>query len=157
MRAVLSLNLYKSIVYKTLDMTDKNSEQYVIWDGKKVFVDNGSLDIDYHEVESFAEIEGLNTLKNLKYLYIGPGYGLKRIENLETLTNLEVLQINGSELLDKVENLETLTNLKCLDLRENAITEFKGLDLKNLEILKCHRNKITEIKRFDSLTNLKEL
>ncbi len=74
-------------------MTDNNSEQYVIYNGKKVFVDNGRLDIDY-DVESFIEIEGLNNLKNLKYLYIGPGYGIKRIENLETLTNLEELAIN---------------------------------------------------------------
>ncbi len=113
-------------------MTDKNSEQYVLCDGKKVIVNNRNLEFYSSAVESFTEVEGLNNLTNLKSLYVGPIYSLKRIENHETLTHLEWLVIMGSEWLDKVENLETLTNLRYLDVSKNAITEFKGLDLKNL-------------------------
>ena len=97
-------------------MMDENSDEYVIYNGEKIFVKEGWLELPY-QVKSLGEIKGLEDLQSLKYLaYSGPY--INKIESLETITHLEELYFNWGGI-KKIENFEGLKNLRVLDLNAN--------------------------------------
>ena len=103
-----------------------------------------SIDLEYLNLggNNISYIYGLNNLKKLKNLILGPeDYGeivydyyevldkytsrgnyISKIEGLEKLTNLERLTLSCN-CIKKIEGLEVLTNLKHLDLSYNRISE----------------------------------
>lgn len=84
-------------------MTDKKIEEYVVYEGKKNFVHNGKLDLNYN-VSNLADIEGLEKLTGLKELS-HYGTGLRRIENLDNLINLEVLIVMNTFVVLKISRI----------------------------------------------------
>ena len=86
---------------------DNSDEEFVLYKGGKIVVENGELHLPF-ELERFDEIEGFEMLINLKKLHY-EGFKLRKIENLNNLKNLESLILQGSHHLNKIENLDNLT------------------------------------------------
>ena len=111
------------------------------------------LDLSNNQIK---EIKGLETLENLRFLYLEKNQ-ITEIKGLESLKNLEELDLSEN-LITEIMGLDTLTKLKRLNFYYNNISEIKGLEaLTNLEDLIFTGNNISEIKGLESLTNLKDL
>jgi len=178
-----------------IDRLDKMESQFVIVNGKKFMVESGVLDLSLKVnkrglifridelsqqkgIIKITEIEGLESLTNLRKLYLN-GNRITEIKDLGALTNLQELNLSFNEIreikgldslknlrklkltgnfITEIEGLESLTNLRKLYLNGNRITEIKGLEfLTNLRKLNLNGNRITEIKGLESLANLQEL
>ncbi|MFX0070976.1 MAG: leucine-rich repeat protein [Candidatus Hermodarchaeota archaeon] len=142
--------------------------EYVKVGKKKVKVENGILDLSNMEISSTEQIKGLDTLINLRKLYLSSNK-LTRIKDyqypgistpvigLDALTTLEELNLAGNQI-SEIYGLESLTNLRNLSLYGNKITEIQGLEsLTNLIELDLSNNQISEIKGLESLKNLQKL
>ena len=133
----------------------KEESQYVKVHGKKILVKD-VLNLRNLGITSFDEIEGLQSLKNLKKLDLFSNQ-ISEIKNLETLENLEELDISFNQI-SEITGLDKISNLKVLNLSSNKIREIKNLEkLTDLEDLDFCFNQIKEIKGLDNLTNLKVL
>lgn len=121
-----------------------------------VFVLNGRLNLRNCGITNISDIEGLDSLKDLKELDLSLNQ-ITEIKELENLENLEFLEIHNNQITE-IKGLEKLKNLRTLFLQFNQITEIKGLDkLQNLEILALENNKISEIKGLENLHKLRNL
>ncbi len=104
---------------------------------------------------NITEIEGLDTLTNLRRLYISGGF--TEIKGLDSLKNLHKLNIYSKKITE-IRGLDNLKGLTWLSLCGNKIIEIKGLEnLENLEILDLAGNQIAEIKGLENLMNLIDL
>jgi hypothetical protein len=152
--------------------------KYVKVRGEKCFVKDNTLVLDEKKLTDVFEIEELEKLTDLKYLYLNKNQ-IRNLKGLEHLTNLQILSLSGNQItelkgleqlihlrelilshnqIEKIEGLEYLVHLKRLDLSYNAIVEIEGLEyLVHLKQLDLWGNQITEIKGLDSLINLCEL
>jgi len=152
------------------EMMNNSKEEFVLYKGIKIEIKNGELRLPHGlpldlEIKSFDEIEGLETLTNLKKLHYKDAFYLRKIEKLDRLQNLEYLILKNCPHLSKIENLDNLTNLKLLDLTDSNISIIENLDhLTNLEVLRLRKSLetscsdyITEITGLENLPNLKEL
>jgi len=118
-----------------------------------IFVLNGRLDLRNCGIKDITDIEGLDSLKNLKELDLSYNQ-ISKIKGLENLENLEFLEIHNNKI-SEIKGLEKLKNLRTLFLQDNQITEIKGLKtLQNLENLALINNKITKIKGLEDLYKL---
>ena len=109
-----------------------------------------NLNLYNQNIGDIYEIEGLESLTNLRWLSLGKNK-ITEIKGLENLSNLEVLWL-GENKITKNKGLESLTNLRYLSLNNNEITEIEGLEgLSNLGSVDLHDNRITEIKGLESL------
>lgn len=121
-----------------------------------IFVLNNRLNLRNCGIEDISNIEGLNSLKNLKELDLSYNQ-ISEIKGLENLVSLEFLGLINNRI-SEIKGLEKLKNLRTLFLHDNQITEIKGLGtLQNLESLALENNKITEIKGLENLNKLKVL
>ena len=95
---------------------------------------------------------------NIKELTIRAPLNINIIFNeLYKFSNLEILDLRNNNITE-IKGLCKLVKLKVLYLSNNNITEIKGLDkLINLQELYLGWNKIKEIKGIYSLTNLEIL
>jgi hypothetical protein len=90
---------------------------------------------------NLEKIEGLDKLRNLKFLFLNNNK-IKKIEGLENLTNLLLLDLSRNKI-KKIEGLDTLTKLRHLDLNNNDIEKIEGLGhLINLEFFNLYRNPV---------------
>lgn len=140
-------------------------------------------DIRILDIDGIHNINALNRLTNLKYLYlhnnnisdISALTGLTNLVELDLdnnnisdisvlsgLTNLKELYL-GSNYINDISALSGMTNLVRLELGDNNISDISALSgLTNLEILifgdnSLHGNNISDINALSSLTNLKSL
>jgi len=117
---------------------------------------NGRLNLRKSGIEDISDIEGLDSLKNLRILDLSYN-NISEIKGLENLENLEFLKIHNNKI-SEIKGLEKLKNLRTLFLQDNQITEIKGLEtLQSLENLALHNNKISEIKGLRNLHKLENL
>lgn len=130
---------------------------YIIFNEKKIKVQNYRLKLNYKMIYDLSEIKGLQDLTFLERLNLNSNLYIKEIKCLEKLVDLKELYLRNNKILE-IKGLKTLKNLRFLDLAENNITEIKGLDnLKSIEILDFTLNKIKELKGLESLVNLRKL
>jgi len=121
-----------------------------------IFVLNDRIDLRNCGIEDISDIEGLDSLKNLKELDLSHNQ-ISEIKGLESLENLESLEIHNNKI-SEIKGLEKLKNLDTLFLQDNQITEINGLDdLLNLKNLALQNNKISEIKGLGNLHKLEIL
>jgi len=121
-----------------------------------IFVLDGSLNLRNCGIKDIIDIEGLDSLKNLKRLDLSYNQ-ISEIKGLENLESLEFLGLHTNRI-SEIKSLEGLKNLRTLFLQDNQITEIKGLDnLLNLRNLALQNNQISEIKGLESLHKLKTL
>jgi len=118
-----------------------------------VFVINYNLNLRNCEIEDISDIEGLDSLKDLKELDLSYNKILE-IKGLDNLKDLEFLGLNDNQI-NEIKGLKDLQNLKTLFLQDNQINEIKGLkDLQNLTNLWLTNNKITKIEGLEDLYKL---
>lgn len=87
------------------------------------------------------KIEGLEKLKNLKFLFLNNNK-IEKIEGLDNLENLLFLDLSRNKI-KKIEGLENLRKLKHLDLNNNSIEKIEGLgNLTQLEFFNLFRNPV---------------
>lgn len=153
--------------------------EYVIYRNQKFFLNQDySLNLPTQEIENLQDIQGLENLKTIKYLYLDNNK-IKHIRCLSKLKNLKILSLknNKIEVIDGIENLkeleelnlsgnfikeiiglDNLPKLKRLYIERNKITKIGGLkNLNNLEILWLNHNKIIKIEGLDNLKKLENL
>ncbi|MGQ4876574.1 MAG: UvrD-helicase domain-containing protein, partial [Promethearchaeia archaeon] len=107
-------------------------------------------------IEDLSEIQGLDTIKNVKTLFL-QNNKIKRIRNLENLTELKALYLYNNEI-ERIENLSLLTKLRKLILNNNKIVKIEGLEnLENLVELDLGNNQIEKIEGIESLVKLEYL
>ena len=124
--------------------------------GRKYYVQNGALDLNYTGITDITEISGLEHLTDLQKLDLNNNK-IKEIKGLEHLTNLKRLDLWENQI-EEIKGLEHLTSLQRLDLRYNKIEEISGLEhLTNLRELDLSYNMIEEISGLEHLTNLQRL
>ncbi len=131
--------------------------KYVTYKGRVcVFVQINKLDLRNCGITDINDIEGLDSLRDLKDLDLSHNQ-ISKIEGLENLENLKWLCLNDNQI-SQIKGLENLENLEHLILNNNQITEIKGIEkLTSLINLKLDYNQITEIKGLKHLRNLKFL
>ena len=130
--------------------------EYVTFRGEKFRVVNGRLIIDFKDINSIAEIEGLEKLTNLEALEL-IGNNISDIIGLEKLRNLKTLQLINNKI-SEIKGLDNLVNLEELWLNKNEIREIKGLEtLTKLKFLNLDNNNISKIEGLDTLIELKTL
>jgi len=131
--------------------------EYVTYKKKVcVFVLNGRLNLRNCGITNISDIEGLDSLKDLKELDLSLNQ-ITVIKGLKNLKNLKSLRLNDNRI-SEIKGLERLKNLRTLFVQYNQIIEIKGLDkLQNLEILALENNKISEIKGLENLHKLRNL
>jgi Leucine-rich repeat (LRR) protein len=79
------------------------------------------------------------------------------LDKLYKFTNIKELKLRNNKITE-IKGLDNLVNLQVLNLSNNQITELKGLqNLVCLQKLHLSNNQITEIKGLHNLTDLKEL
>ncbi|NVM38504.1 MAG: leucine-rich repeat protein [Candidatus Lokiarchaeota archaeon] len=119
-------------------------------------VKRGKLILRNKGINDLSELEGLETLTDLKSLQL-PKNNIREIKSLEHLKQLVTLDLSYNQI-EEIKNLGRLVRLKTLNLNNNKINEIKGLNsLKNLKGLALNGNNIGEIKGLDNLTSLKVL
>ncbi|MFX1456007.1 MAG: hypothetical protein ACFFDB_11600 [Promethearchaeota archaeon] len=137
-------------------MDNQNSEEFVLYNGKKFFIRKEGLNFSSWGVKDISQIKGLESQKNIKSLILTAN-NLTKISGLDSLVNLEALHLDINKI-DKIEGLENLINLKILNLVSNRIFKIENLDnLANLEELYLECNHISEMNGLEHLTNLKTL
>jgi len=131
--------------------------EYVTYKGRVCeFVLNGKLDLQDCGINDITDIEGLDSLRDLKDLDLSHNQ-ISEIKGLENLENLKWLWLNDNQI-SEIKGLENLEHLDHLILRNNQITEIKGLEkLTNLVSVTLDNNQITKIKGLKNLRNLKFL
>jgi len=78
---------------------------------------------------------------------------IREIKGLDTLTNLKELYLVGNSIAE-IKGLERLKKIRILDLSKNKIKEIKGLEnLKNLQTLILTNNNIIPIEGLEGLEN----
>lgn len=128
-------------------------KEQVEYDGVKYDVENGKLDLGNLKIKKIPDIEGLKSLKTLKYLNLS-GNKISEIEDLENLTSLEFL-ILSSNKISELKGLERLANLRELSLDYNPIAKMTGLlKLKNLREIHFEGCQIKEITGLENLDYL---
>jgi len=137
--------------------SNKVKSEYVTYKGEMVeFAINNKLDLRNCGITDINDIEGLNSLKNLRLLDLSYNQ-ITEIRDLENLKNLKWLCLNDNQIYE-IKGLENLEKLEHLILNNNKISDIKGLEkLTNLVNLKLDYNKIIEIKGLENLRNLKFL
>ncbi len=111
------------------------------YNGKKIRLISGYLDLEYRNIKDIADIKGLETLSGLEELNLCSNQ-IYEIKGLDKITNLKKLYLNNN-LISEIKGLDCLPNLEELSLQYNNITEIKGLgSLKNLKMLYLEGNPI---------------
>ena len=129
---------------------------YVKYNGKRVDVQNNSLDLRDQGITDINEIIGLNTLTDLISLNLEDNK-IEKIQGLDNLKSLENLYLSNNQITE-IEGLDKLLTLKVLALGKNQISKIKNIShLTNLKDLFIYGNKINEIQELDSFLNLKRL
>lgn len=137
----------------TLKLTSKGIEDIFEIENLEKILEITKLDLTYNKIK---EIKGLDKLINLEILKLDYNK-ISEIKGLANLRNLKELYISDNYLF-KIEGLENLKHLKTLNLCSNRIEEIKGLDsLLNLKILNLWHNQISEFKGLEKLKKLKKL
>ncbi len=131
--------------------------EYVTYKGRVCeFILKGRLSLQNSRIENIREIEGLDSLRDLKDLDLSHNQ-ISEIKGLENLEKLKWLCLNDNQI-SEIEGLKNLKHLEHLILNNNQITEIKDLEkLTNLVSLKLNNNQIAEIKGLEKLINLKFL
>lgn len=105
----------------------------------------------YFVQNKISKIEGLEGFKNLKNLELGANRIRVRILS-------PISRANPSNTTKEIENIQCLPALEQLWLGKNKITEMKNLDgLSNLKIISIQSNRLTNITGLSALPNLEEL
>jgi protein phosphatase 1 regulatory subunit 7 len=98
------------------------------------------------QANRLTKIEGLETLVNLKELYLSQNF-IEKIENLQNLKQLEILDLAHNRI-EKLENLENNTLLTDLWINNNIIKNFSDLDhlkyLPNITTIYLWKNPVAD-------------
>ncbi|MFX1520481.1 MAG: leucine-rich repeat domain-containing protein, partial [Promethearchaeota archaeon] len=97
------------------------TDEFVIYRGKKYKVKKGTLEIRFKKVPDISEIEGLESLTDLKELILDHNK-IREIKGLDHLKNLKELDLRHNEITE-IRGLENLTNLKKVYLSGNPLCE----------------------------------
>ncbi|MFX1443243.1 MAG: leucine-rich repeat domain-containing protein [Promethearchaeota archaeon] len=131
-------------------------KEHISYQNEIFFPNNGVLNLQDLNINKISEIEGLQSLTDLKELNL-TGNNISEINNLENLANLKKLNLSGNYITE-IKGLDSLKQLNHLYLQNNNIAEIKGLNnLKNLHFLNLENNNITEIKNLHHNVNLTTL
>ena len=104
---------------------------------------NGSLILNNKGIEDISELEGLESLFDLKKLYLRNN-NITEIKGLDHLTNLTILNLAYNKI-NEIKGLDHLDNLKELYLNDNNISELTGLgNLSKLNSLTLANNPLSE-------------
>ena len=141
-------------------MVDKSSNKifppYVTVNGKKYFIDDDILTIKNESIDSIENIQGLDSLANLKRLLL-EHTNITSIKGLSSIKGLEYLSLEHNEI-SHIQNLDNLENLKVLALTSNKIEKIQGLEnLINLEELYISDNPINRLEGIALLPKLHEI
>ncbi len=88
----------------------------------KTYEAKDSLKLEYLEIKSIRDIEGLDKLISLKNLYLD-GNSINEINGLDNLKNLETLSIQKNNIVE-IQGLENLINLKNIYLSGNPVFDW---------------------------------
>lgn len=141
--------------------------------GIKKLTNLKKLIISFTKIKSIEQVQYLSHLKVLD-VYSTRLPSITGIEHLKYLEELIVPDIESFDLIcaikslkkislrnneiTEIKGLEKFPNLEELDLFANGISEIKGLEmLKNLRILDLCSTRVTEIKGLENLGNLENL
>ena len=82
---------------------------------------------------TYPDLSALGKLRNLKYLYLGPGAGVQDITPLRQLDHLLVLHLVGFEKIEDYSPLASLQKLEQLVIHGPTL---RNMPVKDLEFLK---------------------
>lgn len=112
-----------------------------------------SLDLSFNKIKN---IKNLDKLINLESLYLIQNK-IREIKNLENNKKLKVLELGGNKIEEISETMNSLIDLKEIWLGKNKITQLKNFNhLTNLTVISIQSNNITKIEGLENLENLEE-
>ncbi|QIK69393.1 LPXTG cell wall anchor domain-containing protein [Erysipelothrix sp. HDW6C] len=114
-----------------------------------------TLSLESNKIE---DISYLSTLKGLVNLYISNGQGsFANLEPLSTLENLKELYSSNNQIVD-ISPLKNISSLEKVVLYSNRITDIEPLQgLSNLSFITLSYNNINDISALEGLTNVTQL
>lgn len=113
------------------------------------------LNCEGSELQSIAEIKGLDRLFNLEHLNLQRN-NIQKICGLDHLKRLLTLNLSQNKI-NLINTLDGLINLKELNLSSNKIKKIENVNNVKLKKLSLDKNSITEIENLDKLVNLEHL
>ena len=112
-------------------------------------------DYDVSSIYNVSNLDGLQFLTNLKYLYLFGGT-FADISALENLTNLTNLRMVRNQNITDISKLSKLVNLKYLEIARNSISDISVLkNMTKMKYLIMDINQIEDISPIANMPNLK--